>query len=177
MLEFVYALSPNKPFVHFEVILDKDGNPEMSYIGMNYGERGKIGYTQAALINEYKDELLFHEFFHVFQYAGKEPALNRSDELEAYLAQYFYASSREDSAWVIDKKFTERIMELASYIDVSTGYLRKGVDYEEFYNVYTSALDYLDGHPNYSGDGWTSGRVEAGLYPFQKLAKLLNQNL
>ena len=56
---------------------------------MNYGERGKIGYTQAALINEYKDELLFHEFFHVFQYAGKEPALNRSDELEAYLAQYF----------------------------------------------------------------------------------------
>ena len=58
LLEFVYALSPNKPFVHFEVILDKDGNPEMSYIGMNYGERGKIGYTQAALINEYKDELL-----------------------------------------------------------------------------------------------------------------------
>ena len=47
-------------------------------------------------------------------------------------------------------------MELASYIDASTGYLRKGVDYEEFYNVYTSALDYLDGHPNYSGDGWTS---------------------
>lgn len=41
LLEFVYALSPNKPFVHFEVILDKDGNPEMSYIGMNYGERGK----------------------------------------------------------------------------------------------------------------------------------------
>ena len=73
LLKFVYALSPNKPFVHFEVILDKDGNPEMSYIGMNYGERGKIGYTQAALINEYKDELLFHEFFHVFQYAGKEP--------------------------------------------------------------------------------------------------------
>ena len=34
LLEFVYALSPNKPFVHFEVILDKDGNPEMSYIGM-----------------------------------------------------------------------------------------------------------------------------------------------
>ena len=34
-------------------------------------------------------------------------------------------------------------MELASYIDASTGYLRKGVDYEEFYNVYTSALDYL----------------------------------
>ena len=29
--------------------------------------------------------------FYVFQYAGKEPALNRSDELEAYLAQYFYA--------------------------------------------------------------------------------------
>lgn len=27
LLEFVYALSPNKPFVHFEVILDKDGNP------------------------------------------------------------------------------------------------------------------------------------------------------
>lgn len=27
--------------------------------------------------------------FYVFQYAGKEPALNRSDELEAYLAQYF----------------------------------------------------------------------------------------
>ena len=42
--------------------------------------------------------------FYVFQYAGKEPALNRSDELEAYLAQYFYASSREYSAWVIDKK-------------------------------------------------------------------------
>ena len=108
--------------------------------------------------------------------------LNRSDELEAYLAQYFYASSREYSAWVIDKKFTERIMELASYIDASTGYLRKGVDYEEFYNVYTSSLDYFDGHPNYSGDGLhtdvaDSYRVEAGLYPFQKLAKLLNQNL
>ena len=27
--------------------------------------------------------------FYVFQYAGKEPALNRSDELEAYLPSIF----------------------------------------------------------------------------------------
>lgn len=33
--------------------------------------------------------------FYVFQYAGKEPALNRSDELEAYLAPVFFMPAVE----------------------------------------------------------------------------------
>ncbi len=177
LLQFVKNLSPQKAFIHFVPIVDRDGNLDRSNIRMTYGAGGQIGYTYLALTNAYNDELLFHEFFHVYQYSNTPPTHNRSDEVEAYLAQYFYAQSRGYVPWVIDKKFTDDITALASCIDASSGYLRKGVDYEQFYKAYCTALDYLGRLPWYRGDDWTSGQVQSGLYPFQRLVKLLNQNL
>ncbi|WP_065219393.1 MULTISPECIES: hypothetical protein [Butyricimonas] len=177
LLQFVKNLSPRKAFIHFVPIVDKDGNLDRSSIRMTYGAGGQIGYTYLALTNAYNDELLFHEFFHVYQYAGRAPTHNRSDEVEAYLAQYLYAQSRGYVPWVIDKKFTEIMTRLVSCIDASSGYLRDKVDYEQFYSVYVEALGFLGDLPWYRGDDWTSGAVEYGSYPFQRLLNLLNQNL
>jgi len=177
LLRFVKSLSPKQPFIHFKQMFDRDGNPELNIIRMVYAGRGEIGYTQAALDYGDNDGLLFHEFFHIFQYQGNYPTCNVSDEVEAYLAQYFYQKNKGEAPWIIDRYFTDRITILAGCIDSNTGYLRNNVNYNDFYTEYQIVLMYLEDLPWYSGDGWSSGLVQNGVYPFQRLIKLLNRNL
>ena len=67
LLRYVKALSPNRAFIRFEAIPGEDGLPDMSKEEMAYAGSGLIRYTGKVLNNYCKDELLFHEFFHVFQ--------------------------------------------------------------------------------------------------------------
>ena len=53
---------------------------EMRYYGM-----GVIGYNRNALRLKTNEELLFHEFFHVFQTGDLKPQKSRNNELEAYI--------------------------------------------------------------------------------------------
>jgi len=44
---------------------------------------------------------------------------------------------------------------------------------KENYNKYSTFLQALNTVPFYSGDGWVSGLVQHGFYPFQRLIRLL----
>ena len=105
---------PNGPFIRFHFFgkIDEDGEivdeaGEMRYYGM-----GVIGYNRNALRLKTNEELLFHEFFHVFQTGGLKPQKSRNNELEAYLAQYIYGESKQTT--IVNTEFTIALGVLAN---------------------------------------------------------------
>lgn len=62
-----------RPFIFFKMLFDEDGNPDLNRAYMGYAGSGKIYYNYMALFHEYNDELLFHEFFHIFQNTDMSP--------------------------------------------------------------------------------------------------------
>lgn len=105
---------PNGPFIRFHFFgkIDEDGEivdeaGEMRYYGM-----GVIGYNRNALRLKTNEELLFHEFFHVFQTGDLKPQKSRNNELEAYLAQYIYGESKQTT--IVNTEFTIALGVLAN---------------------------------------------------------------
>ena len=145
---------------------------------MGYAGRGIIFYNTNALKHGCNDELLFHEFFHLYQNKNMPPVKNRANEIEAYIAQWLYSRNKGSSSYatLIDGVFTKIIMDLANYIDPSTGYFKSGIDRDEFNKLYMTALNYLEIYPDYYGDEWTSDWSPTE-YPFPNLLKLLNENV
>ena len=130
--------------------------------------------------NDCKDELLFHEFFHVFQNGiERPPRKSVNNELEACLAQYLYSDSKSSSyfAVVIDRDFRPILVALASCIDKRTGYLKEGISYDEFHEKYVAALDFIAKTPPYNGSDWMRDQAGYNEHPFPKLVQLLNQHL
>lgn len=176
LLRYVKALSPNRAFIRFEAIPGEDGLPDMTKETMTYAGYGLIRYTGKVLRNGCKDELLFHEFFHVFQNGlDAPPRKSVNNELEACLAQYFYSDSKSSDSFavVIDPKFRPKLVALASCIDSRTGYLKVSCD--EFYMKYVEALNFIADTPPYNGSGWIRDQAGYNEQPFPKLFQLLNQ--
>ncbi len=176
LLKYVKALNPKSAFIRFEAIPGEDGYPDMSVEKMAYAGSGLIRYTGKAAQNKCKDELLFHEFFHVFQNGiNNSPRKSLNNELEAYLAQYFYSENKSSSycAGMIDDDFEEKLIALASCINMYTGYLK--VSYDEFYQEYVKALNCIAGKYPYDGPGWIRDQAKYNEQPFPKLFQLLNQ--
>lgn len=136
------------------------------------GGNGRILYTASALSNKYSDELLFHEYFHIFQESDGSPMRSINSELEAYLVQYFYLDYKigAPADWVMYDGFHKLIEELASYIDGNTGYFREGIDKEKFYGIYQHILEELETDPVYRG--WLRDDLK-GNYPFPNIAQLI----
>ena len=180
LLRYVKALSPNRAFIRFEAIPGEDGLPDMSKEEMAYAGSGLIRYTGKVLNNDCKDELLFHEFFHVFQNGiERPPRKSVNNELEACLAQYLYSDSKSSSyfAVVIDRDFRPILVALASCVDKRTGYLKEGISYDEFHEKYVAALDFIAKTPPYNGSDWMRDQAGYNEHPFPKLVQLLNQHL
>lgn len=178
LLKYVKALNPNSAFIRFEAILDEDGNPDMSKEEMAYAGNGLIRYTGKVLNNDTKDELLFHEFFHIFQNGIERPPIKSvNNELEACLAQYFYSDNKTDSyfAVVIHPDFRKTLVSLASCIDKYTGDLKEGISYDEFHEKYVAALNFIAGKPPYNSSDWIRDQAEYNEHPFPKLIQLLKQ--
>lgn len=176
LLKHVKALSPNRAFIRFEAILGEDGYPDEKEEKMTYAGSGLIRYTGKVTRNGNKDELLFHEFFHVFQNGIENPPRKSlNNELEAYLAQYFYSENKSSSyyAGMIDDDFRKKLLVLASCINMYTGYLK--VSYDEFYQEYVEALNCIAGKYPYNGPGWIRDQVKYNEQPFPKLFQLLDQ--
>lgn len=176
LLKHVKALNPKSAFIHFKPILGEDGYPDMSVEIMAYAGSGLIRYTGKAAQNGCKDELLFHEFFHIFQNGIENPPRKSlNNELEAYLAQYFYSENKSSSnyAGMIDRDFREKLVALASCINMHTGYLK--VSYDEFYQKYVEALNYIANIYPYDVPNWIRDQAEYNEQPFPKLFQLLNQ--
>ena len=177
MLQAIKLKNPNGPFIRFYPILDSNGHLVMTSMEMGYAANGMIYYTGAVLESKYNDELLFHEFFHIYQY-GKIVAIkkSRNAELEAYLAQYIYTDGKNGSgnAPLLNRMFTLIIGKLASYIDKNTGDFKTSVDIDEFCKLYNEALNYLEVHPKYFGSDWSSVPINRYSKPFPNLIKLLN---
>lgn len=160
------------PLIQFEPYLDKNGEIVKEPSMLLYAGNGKIYYTYAALNSENNDALLFHEFFHIYQ-TGKLVIKSRNNEVEAYLAQCLYALSLDRSLWIIDEKFTERIVMLASCIDFYTGYLSSGVTMEQFKEKYDATLEYLRNMSMYNGEGWFEDANMNYNNPFPKLMSII----
>lgn len=137
--------------IYFSIYLDDEGNPKDG-VQMGYGGSGKIYYTSLTLQYKYTDELVFHEFFHLYQNTNNSPRKTLNNEIEAYMAQYLYAKSKGGhySAVLLDGSFDKLIREMASYIDEDTGVLRPGIDYSNFLEKYNEAMNYLANHPSYA---------------------------
>lgn len=176
LMQAIKKKYPDGPFIRFLLILDEYGNPKVEPEEMGYAANGMIAYTVSALRSDYNDILLFHEFFHIYQYGkfvltGK----SRNAEIEAYLAQYLYTErrSKQESGWLLDITFTTMIRVLATFIDERTGYLKKDADINKFYTSYNGALAYLEMHPKYSGSNWYSTPIAQYTLPFPNLVKIL----
>lgn len=160
------------PLIQFEPYLDENGEIVKEPTMLLYAGNGKIYYTGAALNDDYNDELLFHEFFHMYQ-TGKFVIKCINNEVEAYLAQCFYALSLDRPLWIIDKEFTDMIVELASCVDFYTGYLLPEVTMEQFKEKYNAALGYLRDIFIYNGEGWFENANMDYNNPFPKLMSLI----
>lgn len=176
LMQAIKKKYPDGPFIRFLLILDEYGNPKVEPEEMGYAANGLIAYTVSALRSDYNDILLFHEFFHIYQYGkfvltGK----SRNAEIEAYLAQYLYTKkkSNQESGWLLDITFTTMIRVLATFIDERTGYLKKDADIDKFYTSYNGALAYLEMHPKYSGSNWYSTPVDLHTLPFPSIVEIL----
>lgn len=114
--------------IQFKPFLDSNGEIVREPAIMKYAGNGVMYYTLAALKHKHSDELLFHEFFHIFQ-VGELLIKSRNNEVEAYVAQCIYAQSKGTGApgGVISKYFSELIQILANCIDIQTGYFRADV--------------------------------------------------
>lgn len=162
-------IKKSEPFIYFVPYLDENGEILREPAMLLYAGYGKIYYTAAALGD---DGLLFHEFFHMYQ-TGEIVVKCRNNEVEAYLAQYFYLKQINRVPWIIDEDFTRLIVKLASYIDPYTGYAPAGADMEQFKTDYNAALDYLRNMPMYSGEGWFEDINMLYNNPFPRLRSLL----
>ena len=161
---------PNGPFIRFHFFgkIDEDGEivdeaGEMRYYGM-----GVIGYNRNALRLKTNEELLFHEFFHVFQTGDLKPQKSRNNELEAYLAQYIYGESKQTT--IVNTEFTIALGVLAN--DLRKNSLTEK-EMDLFYQNYNAALILLEIMPEYSGEGCYSIRLNKGENPFPNLMKLM----
>lgn len=165
LLKRIKAFNPKGPFIHFAIL----PNVAQDVLTMGYAGNWKIYYTEEALDQVYCENLLFHEFFHIFQYENNPSAKNRNSELEAYLAQYIYIENKCQSTFVpvLDSEFHKKIQKLAGNIDKTTGKLKANVDLEQFYVDYKSALEFLENYPLYSGEDWYSNNNYRVEYPFQ----------
>ncbi|MEQ2909984.1 hypothetical protein [Butyricimonas faecihominis] len=161
---------PNGPFIRFHFFgkIDEDGEivdeaGEMRYYGM-----GVIGYNRNALRLKTNEELLFHEFFHVFQTGDLKPQKSRNNELEAYLAQYIYGESKQTT--IVNIEFTKMLGVLAKHFRKNS---LTAQELDLFYRNYNTALILLEMMPEYSGEGWYTVRVGTGTNPFPNLSKLM----
>ena len=95
--------------------------------------------------------------------------------MEAYVAQYLYATSKPGGGApkIINSLFTSMIRKLVSDIDRSTGNFLHGVDIDAFYKNYQAALDYLSMMPAYSDEGWYWNKIDKNVRPFPNLIRLL----
>ena len=178
LLQSIKSISPQKPFISFWAIVDQNGEIIRTYEEVGYLGNGMIAYTYLALKNDYNDELLFQEYFHIYQY-GQLVAVkkNRNAEIEAYMAQYIYAKSKGDKsnhAYLLDPTFDFIIRRLALYIDHNTGYFLSSADIDQFCREYNAALDYLAITSKYSGEEWESEPINRDTIPFPNLMRLLN---
>lgn len=167
---------PERNLISFGGILDKDGNLDMSADAeLRYYGNGRIGYNYKAQQDLDNDELLFHEFFHFFQHGNLSPERSRNNEVEAYVAQYLYATSKpgNKAPKILDDFLTSIIAVLALYIDRNTGDLLTEVDLDKYYENYQAALDYLELLPAYNGEGWFSLKIDQDAHPFPNIVKLM----
>jgi len=167
---------PNRFLIFFRGIEDKDGNLDMSSDAeLRYYGTGRIDYNYKALRDPNNDELMFHEFFHFYQHGNMLPVRNRNNEVEAYVAQYLYATSKSSSRApkIIDNIFTSILAQLVKAIDKSTGNFLAGADLDKFYKNYQAALDYLELLPAYSDEGWFSLKIDRNTHPFPNIVKLM----
>ena len=166
-----YIAKP-KPFIHFEAYLDENGEIVRTPLMLLYAGQGRILYTFAALTSDNNDDLLFHEFFHMYQ-TNEVVITSRNNEVEAYVAQYLYAKSQNRTPWIINGRFTEIIQRLASYINIYTGYFNSGFDLEQFKKDYDAALEFLREISIYNGEGWFENKDMDYTNPFPKLMSLM----
>jgi len=160
--------------IYFYPILDRDGNLLVGDTGeFRYYGAGKIDYNYNILHDPNNDELLFHEFFHFFQNENLAPNKSLNNEVEAYLAQYFYAIyKRNGPPEVIDPFFTKILKYLAEHIDINTGYFLSGTDRDAYHRNYQMALDYLRSLPAYNDEGYYWNELDKN-QPYPNLVKLL----
>ncbi len=142
---------------------------------LKYYGAGRIDYNYKALRDSNNDELMFHEFFHFYQHGNMLPVRSRNNEVEAYVAQYLYATSKSScrAPKIIDDIFTSMIALLVRDIDRNTGNFLSGTDLDKYYKNYQAALAYLEMLPAYSDEGWFSLKIDRTTHPFPNILKLM----
>lgn len=163
-------INTGKPDIYFE---EKFNFTENEEVKMEFAGGGKIYYSSSVIKHEFRDEIIFHEFFHILQNGNNSPIKSRNNEVEAYVAQILYALNKGGShgAPPIDEYFGKLILDIALLIDESTGELRNKKNEAKFRDLYFKALFYLEGHPSYNNEnGYFSDYLD---YSFPNLVKLL----
>ena len=165
--ELISAIMQPLPYIYF-VIKPDDVNVSMGFAG-----NGKIYYDTMMWQHGARDEILFHELFHIYQNNNRPPVKSWDNEIEAYVAQYLYSRSSTDGrvAEIIDWRFEELIRRLVSCMDKTTGEIMPG-SRELFDIAYQDAVEYLAYHPSYSfNDGWFKDANRRGFPNIEKLLK------
>ncbi|MEY8590013.1 hypothetical protein AALK14_01005 [Butyricimonas hominis] len=163
-------INTGKPYIYF---VEKYNFTENGEVKMEFAGGGKIYYSSSAIEFEFRDEIIFHEFFHILQNGNNSPVKSRNNEVEAYVAQILYARGKGGSSIAppIDECSGDLIKQMASLIDENTGELRDKKDEAKFRGLYFDALVYLEGHPSYSNEnGYFSDYLD---YSLPNLVKLL----
>lgn len=118
---------------------------------MEYAGEGYIYYNDGQMNDDEFTQLLFHELFHAYQTTGNQNIVKSlNDEIEAYLAQYYFCESMNIDFSAVSNDFVKAIRELAKY----AGY---GIptDYEKYNKAYKKALKRLkEGNALYDMPDW-----------------------
>ena len=161
--------------IKFSVI--PNDNPNIAKL--QYGGYGRMYYTETVLRLKIIiiDDLLFHEFFHLFQNNNLSPKKSLNNEVEAYVAQYLYVQSTGDQlcATMIDPDFSLLIAELATSLD-NLGNIKSDINRTKFNETYKKALERLSRFHDYQDEDWTAN-TNPSAFNFSNIVRLLNPRL
>lgn len=117
---------------------------------MVYAGEGYIFYNAGKMNDDEFTQLLFHELFHAYQNNNTGVVRSLNNEIEAYLAQYYFCKSMYIDFSAVSNEFQAAIERLAKF----AGY---GVpdNYEKFTKAYQKALKRLkEGNALYGEGVW-----------------------